>query len=106
MGELGDQERESDSTTLGLVEKERLNLTMGEGAVALFEVKSFFFVPQVCGLGVVGLGTFRMARPAFGGLMGAGWGRPLPGAQGKKNLYVIETCEIETWEICYQLREL
>lgn len=39
---------------------------MGEGAVALFEVKSFFFVPQLCGLGVVGLGTFGMARPALG----------------------------------------
>lgn len=46
MGELGDQERESDSTTLGLVEKERLNLTMGEEAMALFEVKASFLFPR------------------------------------------------------------
>lgn len=31
-------------------------------------LKASFFVPQVCGLGVVGLGTFGMAGPAFGGL--------------------------------------
>lgn len=51
-----------------------------------FDVKCFSFVPQVCGLGPVGLGALEMTRPHFGGTQGDRVGKATPRFSEEKNL--------------------
>lgn len=78
----GGQERASDSTSLAWQRGEWLDLTPGQGAVALLEV-SFISFPR-CVAWEPWVWEPWEWLAAWGGLLEAGWGQPLQVLRGKK----------------------
>lgn len=90
-GELGGQERASDSTNLAWQRgREWLDLTAGEGAMALSRLVSLLF-PRCVAWELWVWELWEWLGQRRGGLLEAGWGQALPGSQGEKNLSVTET---------------
>lgn len=84
LGGLGDQERES--VTKGLCRQGGAQHPLGEAVWLFLKFKVFFLLLGCVAWDLGGIGRAWMNRPSFGGLMGVGWGWPLPGSQGKKSI--------------------